>query len=405
MLDPLLKPRAPAALLVDPNLLAALEQAAGAFARLDQALDNHPLLPAFLYRTRLEAVRRQAAVDGHGIDPWHLAAVLEGLRLRMDGALRIIDRGTIFDAARTALGHHQWLTEPDFDQEGEVQEAERHLAATSSSALLVAAEGLWSWLDRGGTRPPIRAALIRHWRKRNLLRAPVPLTGPRALNADAPEGHPDWVCCFLQALAAEALDYHQVLRDLERGWLVARVAAAGRRSTSRAGLAIDVLAAASLLSATTLARAIGMSIKSATELLDGFLAEGIVVEVTHRSARRLFGLTGMAPVREVAQPPRRPEPGRGRGRPRLPLDDEVLDLPPLLLSPVTRFERPVIDYGALEAAMAHCDQVIRSARRSLGSLATGRLPGMSESLTPQVADADAGEASCPTLPDLDPLCS
>jgi hypothetical protein len=29
-------------------------------------------------------VRRQAAVDGHAIDPWHLAAVLEGLRLRMD---------------------------------------------------------------------------------------------------------------------------------------------------------------------------------------------------------------------------------------------------------------------------------------------------------------------------------
>lgn len=127
-------------------------------------------------------------------------------------------------------------------------------------------------------------------------------------------------------MAAEALDYHQLLRDLERGWLVARAAAAGRRSTSRAGLAIDVLAASPLLSATTLARAIGMSIKSATELLDGFLAEGIVAEVTHRSARRLFGLVGMAPVREVTQPPRRPEPGRGRGRPRLILDDEVLDL-------------------------------------------------------------------------------
>jgi hypothetical protein len=43
----------------------------------------------------LEAVRRQAAVDGQAIDPWHLAAVLEGLRLRMDHALRIIDRGMI----------------------------------------------------------------------------------------------------------------------------------------------------------------------------------------------------------------------------------------------------------------------------------------------------------------------
>jgi hypothetical protein len=83
---------------VDPALAGTLERASGAIARLDQALDGHPLLPAFLYRARLEAVRRQAAIDGQLIDPWHLAAVLEGLRLRMDHALRIIDRGVIFEA-------------------------------------------------------------------------------------------------------------------------------------------------------------------------------------------------------------------------------------------------------------------------------------------------------------------
>ena len=54
---------------VDSMLLGALARAAGAIARLDQALTGHPLLPAFLYRTRLEAVRRQAAVDGKLIDP------------------------------------------------------------------------------------------------------------------------------------------------------------------------------------------------------------------------------------------------------------------------------------------------------------------------------------------------
>ena len=104
---------------LDPALAGALACAAGAFARLDQALAGHPLLPAFLHRARLEAVRRQAAVDGKAIDPWHLAAVLEGLRLRMDGALRIIDRGAILAAARHALDLHQWLVAPDFDQEGD----------------------------------------------------------------------------------------------------------------------------------------------------------------------------------------------------------------------------------------------------------------------------------------------
>ena len=106
----------------NPALAGALAQAAAAIARLDQALAGHPLLPAFLHRARLEAVRRQAAVDGLVIDPWHLAAVLEGCRLRMDGALRIIDRGAILAAARHALDLHQWLVAPDFDQEGETRQ-------------------------------------------------------------------------------------------------------------------------------------------------------------------------------------------------------------------------------------------------------------------------------------------
>ena len=88
-------------------------------------------------------MRRQAAVDGQSIDPWHLAAVLEGLRLRMDGALRIIDRGLIIAAARHALDLHQWIIAPDFDQEGAVQSAEQALAhRRAGGPLLAAAIGL-----------------------------------------------------------------------------------------------------------------------------------------------------------------------------------------------------------------------------------------------------------------------
>ena len=170
MLDTLLSGR-PFQAADTADFLAALERAAGAIARLDQALDNHPLLPAFLYRTRLEAVRRQAAVDGRSIDPWHLAAVLEGLRLRMPNyaGVRIIDRCEIFDAARSALTRHQWIVERDFDQEGEAQAAERYL--DGAAGLAVAAEALWSWLERGGTRAPVRSALVRFWTRRRILRA------------------------------------------------------------------------------------------------------------------------------------------------------------------------------------------------------------------------------------------
>jgi len=369
MLDTPLAPLRPS--LSHPALPGALERAAVAVARLGQALDAHPLLPAFLHRTRLEAVRRQAAVDGHGIDPWHLAAMLEGLRLRMDHALHIVDRGAIFEAARTALAMHRWLVEPDFDQEGEIQAAERHLsAAPSPSALLTAAVQMHRWLQAGGARPPIRAALVRFWVRQRLLPAPVPLTGPRSLGPEAPDGFAEWMCCFLDAVADEARDYHQLLRDLERGWLGARGKVAGRRSTSRAALAIDVLATAPLLSPTTLARAIGMSIKSATALLDGFVGDGIAVEVTHRSKRRLFGLAALAPLRDGAAPPRRPEPGRGRGRPPLLEVEPELARSPMSLPPVTKFERPAIDYSVLEAAIAECEQVVRSTKRTLDQLAS-----------------------------------
>ena len=161
MLDPLI--RSPPGQNVDAALAASLARAAG--ARLDQVVGTHPLRPAFLHRVRLEKVRHQAAVDGRGIDPWHLAAVLEGFRLRTDGALRIIDRGTVLDAARHALGLHQWrLVAPDFDQEGVIQRAEKCLAAQArATPLLAAAQGIRTWIENGAARPPIRAALIRFW--------------------------------------------------------------------------------------------------------------------------------------------------------------------------------------------------------------------------------------------------
>jgi hypothetical protein len=373
MLDHLGGPAVRKTLPVSPALAGAIERAGAAFARLDQALQNHPLRAAFLYRVRLDAVRRQAAVDGQSIDPWHLAAVLEGLRLRMDGALRIIDRGAIFDAARHALTLHQWIVAPDFDQEGEVQVAEKALAHPSAAMapLLSAAVSMHAWLRDGGTRPPIRAALIRHWTKHRLLRAPVPLTGPRALAAEVPFEPEVWIPLFLEALADESADALQLLSTMERAWLAARGKIAGRRSTSRAAAAVDVLAMAPLVSATTLAGGLGMAVKNAIALLADFAEAEIVVEVTHRSKRRLFGLAGLAPLRDEVAPPRRPEPGRGPGRPPAIREEAALPPPPLPDRPLTPIERKAIDYSELEHWMAHADQVIRDTRSRLDALARG----------------------------------
>jgi hypothetical protein len=144
----------------------------------------------------------------------------------------------------------------------------------------------------------------------------VPLNGAAAFRAEQ-SWEPDvWTPVFLHALAQEAADNLDLLVTMERSWFDARRSITGRRKTSHAAAAVDVLAAAPVISATSLSRILGIAVKNAIRLLDELCDAEIAIEVTHRSKRRLFGLAGLAPLRAAARPPYRPEPGRGRGRPR-----------------------------------------------------------------------------------------
>ena len=361
----------------DGAVVGALATASAAIARLDQALAGHPLSQAFLYRARLDSVRRLAAVDGHLIDPWHLAAVLEGLRLRMDASLRIIDRADILERARIALELHQWIVEPDFDQEGEVQRAEALLALQPASLppLIAAGQGFQEWIECGESRPAMRSAMIRFWRKRRLVRMPLPLTGAASLRSDQSWEPDAWLPAFLYAIAREAADGLDLLYSMERTWLTARQSIAGHRKNSRAPAAVDLLAAAPLLSATTLARILGIAVKNAIRILDELVAAEIAIEVTHRAKRRLFSLKGLGLLRDAVRPPYRPDPNRGRGRPRHDTGEDVPDAAPAPLPPppvpLTSIERRAFDYSALEEAMAHLDAVVRTSRQALRVIAAG----------------------------------
>lgn len=50
-------------------------------------------------------------------------------------------------------------------------------------------------------------------------------------------------------------------------------------------------------------------------LLDELAGAGIAIELSHRAKRRLYALPALAPLRDSVAAPRRPEFGRGRGRP------------------------------------------------------------------------------------------
>jgi hypothetical protein len=363
------------------TLAIDLERAAAALARLDSALAAHPLAAAWAYRARLDAVCLQAAVDGQVIDPWHLAALVEGVRLRLDPAAALIDRGAIFDAARYACNLYRWFSAPDAAQRSAIGAAEQHLAtlADRSSPLLGAALAVHVWLERGGDRPPLRAALAHYWVRRGVTILPCPLlTGAAALATEVPWTHDIWVGHFLQAVTAEAEAGIVLLRQIERAWFAARRAVAARRRDSHAAAAIDLLAAAPLLSATALAQLLGIALKNAIRLLDGFVVLGIASEVTHRSKWRLYGLKHLAPLRAAVAPPRRPQPGRRPGRPRAaPIDDREQDsgevapvLPPSL--PLPPRARQEFDFSDLDRLLDLTDQAIRRAQNVLGEMVSAR---------------------------------
>jgi len=254
-----------------------------------------------------------------------------------------------------------------------VQRAEAMLAMQPASLppLIAAAQGFREWVESGETRPAMRSAMIRSWRKRRLLRLPVPLTGAAALGSDQNWELDQWLPAFLRAIEREAADSLDLLYIMEHAWFEARHSIAGRRKDSHVTAAVDLLAAAPLLSATTLARILGIAVKNAIRILDELLATGIAIEVTHRAKRRLFGLQGLAPLQQVVHPPYRPDPNRGPGRPRHDIEEDVVEAAPSPLPPLTPIERRAFDYTALEEAMAHLDAVVRTSRVALRSIVDG----------------------------------
>ena len=88
----------------------------------------------------------------------------------------------------------------------------------------------------------------------------------------------------------------------------------------------------------------------------------------------LFGLHGMAPLRDEVALPCRPEPGRGQGRSPAGLAEQApaLEAPPA--GPLTPMERWTFDYTALDHWMAQAEQATRQIRRTLDALARGDDP-------------------------------
>ena len=205
------------------------------------------------------------------------------------------------------------------------------------------------------------------------------LTGAKTLDSETPREIEAWTVRFLAALAEEAETRTELLRLMEREGFAARSAVRDRRRDSRAVVAVDIMAAAPVISATSLAGGLGIAVKNASALLEALVERGIALEVTHRSKRRLYGLKDLAPLREEASPPRRRTPGRGRGRPPrgatkpaiVAENSSAVGGTPLLadrqsLSPL---ERKQFDFTDIDRWMRQADEAIRRTKAVLDRLA------------------------------------
>ncbi|MFT8953726.1 MAG: hypothetical protein ABF979_15830 [Gluconobacter sp.] len=331
------------------DVASALTRTALAFGALDHQLRRHPLREAVLFRARLEAARQCAAVDGFLIDPWQLAASLEGLRPRIRGQ-DVYERGSEVDALRYAFEQYQWLARASASQE------ERIAEALSRAALPVGRLGvLWGsalafreWIEGGEARAPFRGALVRLWQA-------------AAFRTGISWDERRWIPAWLGALQREAAGIRDMVQTLERSWRDARAQAGDQRRNSKAALAIDIIAAHPVISATTLAARLSVSVQATCVLLERFVERGLVFDVTRRSARRLFALKDLVPLREAIGVRGKPVAGRKRGRPRLGEDadpvDQTIALAEETFKPLPRWQA---DFSELETAMKQAESVMMS---------------------------------------------
>lgn len=337
------------------NVAASLVATSVAVARLDQRLQGHPLLPAFLLRARLETVSAQAATDGYHIDPWRLVAVLEGLPLRQPA--EAVDRADLHDATWCAYDLYAWLTLGGGQRQRSIDAAMRGIAAEDQTQgpLLCAGEAFHRWVwQRNRRRAPMRAALVRYWQTAGLLRNPIPLTGAAAFAADAPHTRAEWIATFLAVLQGEAERFDTLLSRLEYTWRTGHQAIQGQRSTSRAGEVLNLLTVRPVLSASCAAEQLGMSINTALHYLERMVEKRIAVEITFRRSRRFFSLKDCDGLTETIA-----EPRRWRESNRTSRQDDAIRIAAKCSAPLPSAGcRQGLDYGDLDKALQAADRAI-----------------------------------------------
>ncbi len=288
----------------------ALERAALALGRLDQALSGHPLRTAWLHRARLGAAQRGAAEDGRAVDPGRLLALVLELPA---------DRRRDYGAEAHALRLFRALQRQDDEMgEGETGGAGAADAAPALDDLLeildreagrhpvlsAAGHALWQW-RRSGRPPGIgQVAVPLFLARTGLAGAPLPglcLAPPPAEPLDL------WLGRWLNGLAARADQARRGLDGLALTWTLWRRRIGERRSSSRLVRLAGLAAAMPRLSPALAERHLGCTRRGACLLLAELARLGVLREVTGRRAWKLYVTEDLGTPDLGAAPPPGPD--------------------------------------------------------------------------------------------------
>lgn len=282
--------------MTDPRqLVGAVEAAAAAIGRLDQALTNHPLRPAWEHRRRIAAAVQASAWDGRAVDPTRLAAMLAGAPVAS-----LPEREPEIHAVRFIAYLGLMVEEPvspyiiddpaDYLAEFETdtrlfRQAMDTAAAVNASALAATAEAAWLARREPDARPgALHAAVPRYLTRRGLSRRP--LTGLAVFPGR--QDHDPWIRAFIHRLGQAAEAGLAQLNDLTLRYTdgARRI---GRRSKNSRLLATFVAALCRpALTPAGVSSLFGVTLPGASKLLGELVALGLLADAVDRGSHRLY---------------------------------------------------------------------------------------------------------------------
>jgi|GEM_PF-7067619 len=312
------------------ELMVPLAQASTALGRLAEALDDTPLHQAWLWREIAHTSSVISQFSNYRVSSRQLMSSLAGLPLKRAkdhrdlaaarrlflAAAPLFRMPTRLDSADdvSELFEPLWAraTSTDDDPPPKKEDGDRRPQAGEISALRALVDDLVGFAHDGRRpvllnilvdlrqhktirrlpRPLARLALPLALHQVGIVPKPVPglLGGRLSLTLPPGDGITVWLVCALMALAKEASAARTRLRDLTRQHLAwhGRLREAGLRKHGRAPAVLDLLAITPVLSASLVARHLGVTPQGASAILKQLVDLGLLTEATSRSRFKVY---------------------------------------------------------------------------------------------------------------------